>query len=49
MARVKPRKVTNSKIEEQIQAALLTRWEEGTLWATLALEYGIARSTLNDR
>ena len=49
MAHVKPRKVTNSEKEERIRAALLQRREEGTPWATLALEYGIAGSTLNDR
>jgi len=48
MARVKPRKVTDCEKEERIRAALLQRREEGTPWATLALEYGIAGSTLND-
>lgn len=49
MARMKPRKVTESEREERIRAALLQRRDEGTPWATLALEYGIAASTLNDR
>jgi len=49
MACVKPRKVTDSEREERIRAALLQRRKEGTPWATLALEYGIAGSTLNDR
>jgi len=50
MARVKPRKVTDREREKRIQAALLQRREEeGTPWATLALEYGIAGSRVNGR
>lgn len=49
MAHVKPRKVTDNEREERIRAALQQRRDEGTPWATLALEYGIAGSTLNDR
>jgi len=49
MAHMKPRKVTNSEREERVRAALLQRWEEGSPWAILTLEYGIAGSTLNDR
>ncbi|PWW80689.1 hypothetical protein C7212DRAFT_161724 [Tuber magnatum] len=49
MAYVKPRKVTGCEREEQICAVLLQRQEEGTPWASLALEYGIIGSTLNNQ
>jgi len=49
IAHVKPAKITGSEPEDRIRAALLQRRKEGTPWAILALEYGMAGSTLNDQ
>lgn len=49
MAPVKPQKLAKSEQEERITRALAKREEDGTPWATLALEFRVPASTLNDR
>ena len=49
MPRVKVRQEKNEAIEEKIQRALEKRDREGTSFQDLAIEFGVPRSTLNDR
>ena len=49
MPRVKVRQEKNAAVEEKIRCALEKRDREGTSFQDLASEFGVPRSTLNDR